>query len=607
MTFEVDDPNGTFLALPKERQNAIVDDAFYNEVKKMPVTEFRRQFPQYNDLNDEALVRALQTRFGRQPDTLTDVAKSGGSGLLRGAAGYVGMGGDISKGLGASLEPGGVAANALEQQGVNVPQARQQAVASMPSWLRRFHETPTTTIGSSEVAGAIDTAAGAPVTKYKPQTTEGKYAGTAGEFLGNPLSYLGPGGFPLKAGIAAASGVGSEAAGQAFEGKPAEPYMRVLGAMGGAMTPAAVARAVTPFPATAARQRLVDALRGEGVTSLTAGQRTNSPALRYAESALGDAPGAGGKTSAITQRGQEQFTEAALRRAGAAGEATPEVLAANQQRLSDQFRDLSARNTLTADRQFLNDVAGARRVYDRVPQSQQRAMVDGYIDDINDHIRRTGSIPGPEYQEMRSRLSKQSNSLRNSDPTFSESLRDLRNALDNAMGRSISPADREAWNTARRQWGAQKVINKTASRAGEATAEGQLVPANLRNTVAAENRDAYATGRGPFNELARAGAGVMGPMPQSGTAPRAALHAIASALGAAVGGAGGMGPGTAAGALAGAVAGPAVAGRALMSRPVQAYLGNQVATPLLNNLSPRRAAILNALIAAQANQQRATR
>jgi hypothetical protein len=67
---------------------------------------------------------------------------------------------------------------------------------------------------------------------------------------------------------------------------------------------------------------------------------------------------------------------------------------------------------------------------------------------------------------------------------------------------------------------AQKVLEKTASRAGEATAEGQIVPANLRNTVAAENRGAYARGEGEFSGLARAGAGVMAPLPNSGTGQR---------------------------------------------------------------------------------------
>jgi hypothetical protein len=184
-------------------------------------------------------------------------------------------------------------------------------------------------------------------------------------------------------------------------------------------------------------------------------------------------------------------------------------------------------------------------------------------------------MPGPQYQEMRSRLSRQSKSLRNSDPTLSEALRDMRNALDNAMERSIPAGSGDAalWRQARREYGAQKTIEKAASRAGEATAEGQIVPANLRNAVSAENRGAYARGEGDFSELARAGSGVMAPLPNSGTGQRNLLTDIAKL------------PFT------------ATAGRLVTSRPAQAYLGNQVMARALEQLSPGQAAVLNALTA----------
>lgn len=434
----------------------------------------------------------------------------------------------------------------------------------------------------------------------QPQGRAGKYGAAIGETLGNPVSYVGPGGLATKLATNIMAATGGEAAGQAAEGTKAEPYARIAGTLLGSYSPNLLGRAFTPLPTAPARQALVDTLRNEGVTSLTAGQRTGREGLRYAESALGNSLGAGSQTNRITAEGQSQFTQAALRRAGAAGEnAAPEVLAANQRRLGDAFEDLSTRNTMVMDRQFVTDINQATRQYQRVPPSQQRSIVEGYVDDIMQHAQAGGVMPGTYYQEMRSRLSRQANSLRQTDPTLSEALRDMRDALDNAMRRSIAPADREAWDTVRREYGAQKVIEKTASRAGEATAEGQLVPSNLRNTVSAENRGAYARGEGQFADLARAGAGVMAPMPQSGTGPRVAMHTMASLLGGALGGAGGLGAGSGLGAVAGAIAGPAIAGRVLMSRPMQGYLGNQVATPLMRNLNPRRAALVNALIAAQ--------
>jgi hypothetical protein len=64
-------------------------------------------------------------------------------------------------------------------------------------------------------------------------------------------------------------------------------------------------------------------------------------------------------------------------------------------------------------------------------------------------------------------------------------------------------------------------------------------------------------------------------VPQSGTAPRAAVHLI-PIVGAMIGH--GVLPGL--GSVAGGVAGPAVAGRALFTRPAQAWLKNQAPTPL---------------------------
>ena len=126
--------------------------------------------------------------------------------------------------------------------------------------------------------------------------------------------------------------------------------------------------------------------------------------LQYLESASSAAPGAGGGAQRVEAEGQRQFTEAAMRRAGAGPDATPEVLAANQARLGKTFEDLSARNTLVPDNKFVTDIAEAVKRYRNVPDSQQKAMLQGYIDDIIPHVN-AGKMPGVEYQPMRSMLS----------------------------------------------------------------------------------------------------------------------------------------------------------------------------------------------------------
>lgn len=498
--------------------------------------------------------------------TAEDVMKSGVSGLASGATKLLGLLPD------ASAAAHSLANKYLFDPLLNAtvgPPSKTLTPDQMPFDVNKFAGSANIQSGVEKVTGKF----------HEPQTTAGKYAHSIGESV--PGAVAAPGSMVARLLSAVGAGVGSEAAGQASEGTALEPYARVGGALAGGMLPGAAGRAVTPIPASAQRTRLVDVLNDEGVTSLTAGQRTGSKTLQYLESASSTAPGAGGGAARVMDTGQEQFTQAAMRRAGGGADATPEVLAANNTRLGTEFRDLSARNSLVPDNAFINDMVDAARNYRRVPDSQQRQMVQGYLDDVIAHVN-TGNMPGPQYQEMRSRLSRQANSLRMSDPTLSEALRDMRNALDNGMARSISPADAEAWQTARREYGAQKTIEKAASRAGEATAEGQIVPANLRNAVAADNRGAYARGEGEFSELSRAGSAVMAPLPNSGTAQRGNAFNLLN------------------NATLGIV--PAVAGRAVMARPTQAYLANQaLAEALRADPGGRRAAYL-ALMEASRNK-----
>jgi len=193
-------------------------------------------------------------------------------------------------------------------------------------------------------------------------------------------------------------------------------------------------------------------------------------------------------------------------------------------------------------------------------------------------------MPGNSYQGGGWGLAGWSNSLRQSDPTLSETLRDIRVALDDAMERSIpaGSADAALWRQTRREYAAQKTIEKAASRAGEETAEGQIKPANLRNTVAANNRGAYSRGEGDFSELSRAGSGVMAPLPNSGTGQRNAVWDIFNT------------------ATVGAI--PAVSGRVLMSRPVQQLLANQLLAGVPMSAAPTREALARALLAQDRTQ-----
>lgn len=155
------------------------------------------------------------------PSTTLDTLKSGVSGLGRVLTNTLGMPADAAHYLDA-------ATNKL--QDVGAQWAGHPEYASPATLRARQGQAPAPE--ARDVAGseAIQSHIGF----HEPQTTLGKYAETAGEFLGDPLSYVGPGGVARKAATALAGGLGSEAAGQATEGTGLEPYARIAGGLSGA-------------------------------------------------------------------------------------------------------------------------------------------------------------------------------------------------------------------------------------------------------------------------------------------------------------------------------------------------------------------------------------
>lgn len=530
--------------------------------------------PSVNDGNPIAdLIRGKRPE--EETSILSDMAQSGMSGVRQGVESLVGMAGDVGPAQGR------IAGWVADKFGAS-PETKEK-VSEIARWLTPFPTSPTT----ERVREDTHNFAGDP---YQPQTTSGEYAQTVGKFL---PAVVGGKGSIIERGIKQVllPGVGSEAAGQAARKvmPSAEPYARIAGALAGGLAPSAARRAVTPFPISPERAAMAKALEGEGVT-LTAGQKTGSNSLRYMESELG-----GGKAANMMETQGEQFTAAALKKAGVdAPRATPEVIDGAFSKVGQQFDDLASRNTLIPDKPLIDDLRSTINEYGSlVPESSRAPIVESITNDIVSAIRKNGSLPGDSYQALRSRLDKMARSAK-SDPQLSDTLRGIKNSLDDAMERSIqanNPADAGAWQDVRNQYRNLLVIEKAATGAGENAAAGLISPSALRNATVQQGRRAYARGQGDFAELSRAGEGVMKPLPNSGTAGRTAARNLGvpvatSGIGGALGG------------FPGAIAGAAVpyaVGRALLSGPGRAYLGNQAAAGLPTS-DPKIAAIIAALM-----------
>ena len=260
--------------------------------------------------------------------------------------------------------------------------------------------------------------------------------------------------------------------------------------------------------------------------------------------------------------------------------ATAQVMKETADRIGTEFERLSTGTTMRLDKALGQDIGGVLNEYGRVLPSQQREIVQNVVDDILAHGKQ---MQGVDYQLARSRLSRMAKNNRQKDPDFAEAIAGIRDALDGAMGRSISGPDKKAWATARKQWGNMRVLERAVTGAGEDSRLGLISPSQLRNATVTGNRSGFARGAGDLSELANAGEGILKPLPNSGTAPRAAMMHMATGL---VGAGLGAGAGTAAGedwkmsAAAGAL-GPGLAGRVLLSRPMQAYLGRGLVSPAM--------------------------
>lgn len=336
---------------------------------------------------------------------------------------------------------------------------------------------------------------------------------------------------------------------------------------------------------------MVDVLRREGV-DLTAGQTTGSNMLRNVESEVG-----GGTAASLMERQGEQFTSAALRRAGIeADRASPEVVDQAFNRIGAQFDDLASRTSVPLDKRLQDDMLSA--VVDYQDTAGAVAPVVERIMNRTAELagRNNGVLEGEAYKSLRTEIGDLS---QRADATTKMALGDLREALDDAVERSMSPSFVENWRTTRNQYRNMLALERAATGAGENAAAGIISPSQLRNaTVVAHGRRNYARGQGDFAELARAGEGVMKPLPNSGTAARTAARNIGTGSLATIMGILGHGAAGAPGAVAGVVGGSAIpygVGRMLLSEPARKWLGNQAAADV--RMDPRE--LIAALLAAR--------
>lgn len=492
--------------------------------------DFREKYPAYRDVPDDKLADGLYNKFyadkmsrdefnGRiNPNVVADVAKSVGSGLVTGAEGAAGFLGDLRGLMQGAGDRVGEFVFGKEGMAQRDAKIAERMSGSWTNSLPFSQGLPST----DQVASAQRSVTG--FKPHQPRTLAGTYANTAAEFVPGALAFG-----PAKEGLGALAssalkfgvvpGLTSEAAGQTARTvlPEAEGIARFAGAFGGPLVAAKLRRTATPTRTDPVSMEAAATLRREGVET-TAGQATGNTNLKYAESELG-----GRAVSDFMDRQAEQFTRAALKRAGVnATRATPEVMDDALRSIGDEFDALASGRPLQLDATAQQRIMAAYDEFnDLVAPTQRAPMVERIVDDLtNPAWQRTDRIPADAYQRFRSSIDKAARTLSKTGDPAAEALWDMRNALDDAMEASLPAAQRGRWADVRRRYRNLLPIERAVTAAGEDTAKGLISPARLRSAVVNQNRRQYMRGQGDLADLARAGEAVLKPLPQSGTAPR---------------------------------------------------------------------------------------
>jgi len=426
-------------------------------------------------------------------------------------------------------------------------------------------------------------------TEYEPQTTEGEFAKTTGEFLGGALAM--PYGGPLRAARSVVlPALASETAGQMTKGTEMEGPARLAAALG------------TPFATSALRQGTQRAVlgpearltqpgtaRGEAVrtledadVSMTTGLKSGSPRLMALEGSM-----------EVPLETKRTLTTATMKTMGSDSTlATPAAMRDVKDRLGKVFDkadnvidDVPSTETAVRANKVIEDHLGTSATGDVPP----------FLVDVNDEILSAAAAGKPisnkKIQNMRSRLRKVMNGT--DDPLVYESAFLMNGVIDDFMIESVrrsQPKLVPELMQARDQYRSYLTAMRALKTRGSDSAGGYISPAMLAGALRNREGNQYILGTGSeLANLGRAAEEVVSSMPAVQAGGRRTMTGGGGLLGAGGGAYAatqtGMDPMLAVplGMAAGAAL-PAAGRSTLRSRPVQNLLmptQNSAATQML--------------------------
>jgi hypothetical protein len=190
-------------------------------------------------------------------------------------------------------------------------------------------------------------------------------------------------------------------------------------------------------------------------------QIANNPAMANFENYLLRTPGSSGTMQKVVQSNQTALNKTAAKAMGETAETLDEgVFGAASQRIGGEFDRLSAATKPQLGDDFINSLAkieGQNSAKGPFASKEVTKLIDKGLD-----LAAKGNLDGKAYKEIRTELANQAQAaFRGGDATTGHAYKTVVSALDDAAKASLSPADRKAWDMARKEWGAFKTLSKS--------------------------------------------------------------------------------------------------------------------------------------------------
>jgi hypothetical protein len=243
----------------------------------------------------------------------------------------------------------------------------------------------------------------------------------------------------------------------------------------------------------------------------TPAQITQSPAIGNLENYLLRTPGGSGAMQKVVQGQQTALNKAGARAMGEAADTLDEgVFAAAQRRIGGEFGRLSEITKPKLGDDFVNALENIG-----IQNAQRGPFASKNIDSLIDKsldLAAKGDLDGKAYKQIRTELSNQAQAaFRAGDATTGQAYKTVASALDDAAKKSLSDADKTAWDTARKEWAATLTKSNVAE-------GGNISAARTAAAVRAKGPQ-LRTGQasGELADIARIGEAFKGvPNPNSG-------------------------------------------------------------------------------------------